>query len=168
MFYNKTKLFTRKNILKVSLLQIFLLVQTPVKLRNSQIYKNFQLWYNFLPLSFRDRWFEKYFQSTRIQLLLQGGRKASEENLYSYIYCPLMYHCKKIWWYWLLFPNYVFKQDKMFYIKGNAKYFHCCYLTFLVLFVFLSFHFSMFFFWPFSFFLQCFLHPPPNQEGHGS
>ena len=38
MFCTKIKLFIRKTVLKVLLFQ-FLLAQTPVKLKNSQIYK---------------------------------------------------------------------------------------------------------------------------------
>ena len=44
MFCTKNT-FTRKTVPLVSLFQIFLLGQTAVKFRNSQIYENCQLWY---------------------------------------------------------------------------------------------------------------------------
>ena len=157
MFCNKTKLFTRKNTPKVSLLQIFLLVQTPVKLRNSQIYKNFQLWYNLNYSNFFSSFCPYLWETDDLKNISKvhgssyfyraGGKHQRKICIVIYIvlWCITTKTVNKIWWYWLLFPNYVFKQDKMFYIKGNAKYFYCCYLTFLVLFVLLSFHFSMFF-----------------------
>ena len=45
MFCTKSRLLTQKTVLKVLLFQFFLLVQTAVKLRNSQIHENYQLWY---------------------------------------------------------------------------------------------------------------------------
>ena len=43
MFCTKSRLLTQKTVLKVLLFQFFLLVQTAVKLRNSQIHENYQL-----------------------------------------------------------------------------------------------------------------------------
>ena len=65
------------------------------------------------------------------------------------------------------FSSYTFKQNIIFYIEGKAKNVGCCYLTFFLFFVFLSLHFSMFFFSLFSFF-NVFCTPPPNQEKHDS
>ena len=42
-FCAKSRVLTQKTILKVSLFQFFLLVQTALKLRNSQIHENYQL-----------------------------------------------------------------------------------------------------------------------------
>ena len=43
IFCIKSRLLTKTAVLKVSLFQFFSLVQTAVKLRNSQIHENYQL-----------------------------------------------------------------------------------------------------------------------------
>ena len=43
MFCTESRLLTQKTVLRVSLFQFFLLEQTAVKLRNSQIRENYQL-----------------------------------------------------------------------------------------------------------------------------
>ena len=52
----------------------------------------------------------------------------------------------------------------IFYKIGKTKDVCCCYLAFLIFFVFFSLHFSMFDFCLFSSFFNVFCAPPPNQE----
>ena len=74
----------------------------------------------------------------------------------------------KMWCYKLGFPNYVFEQNIIFYIKGKTKDIYCCYLAFPVFFVILPLHFWMFFFFLHSSFFQFFCILSPNQENHDS
>ena len=83
-------------------------------------------------------------------------------NYYICVYWALVYHyciskilqriktVNEMWWYKLLFAflpfSTVFEQNIFFYEKGKTSVAHCCSLTFLLFFVFLCLHLSMFFF----------------------
>ena len=97
-------------------------------------------------------------------------------NCYIYVYCALVCHygfsnilqrmktVNKMWWQNYFFSNYIFEQNIILHVKGKTKDIHCCYLAFLVFYVFLSRNIFSSFFWLFSSFSWYFLHPSPSTK----